>query len=331
MQKNKKVSICVPIYNTEKYIKRCVISLFEQTYPNLEFIFVDDKTPDKSINILKELILSYHKEAETILISHKQNRGLAAARNSAVAKSTGDFLMHVDSDDYLEKNAIELAIKKQQETNADIINFGFITTYPHSKIITLPPTFASAKEMCLKQIARSVNINLWGRLYKTELYKKNHITAKEGVDMGEDYQVTPILTYYAKKVSSLQVPLYHYNCLNQHSYCSTFSSQKRNQIEESVNLLMSFFKDKPEFNEAINLGLLDIYITFAKEYTRSFSAENKREFKKNINNISKLNKKYWNKINIKDRLILTIKCYYVAYIYINLMRFLKHTLNKYIL
>ena len=117
------VSILVPIYNVDKYIERCMRSIFEQTYRDIEYIFVDDCATDNSIEILQNVIQEYPDRKEHIrIISHEKNRGLAAARNTSVNNCQTDFLMHVDSDDYLEKNAVELLVNKQKETNADIVS-----------------------------------------------------------------------------------------------------------------------------------------------------------------------------------------------------------------
>lgn len=105
------VSILIPVYNVEAYIERCARSAFEQSYQNLEFIFVDDATPDASIQVLQRVIADYPDRCDSIkILHHERNRGLAAARNTAIAACHGDFVMHVDSDDWLEPEAAELLI-----------------------------------------------------------------------------------------------------------------------------------------------------------------------------------------------------------------------------
>lgn len=96
------VSILVPIYGTEKYIERCTRSLFEQSYSNIEFVFVNDYTPDRSVEILKSILEKYpQQKSNTKIISHDKNRGVAAARNTLLDNATGDYVMWVDSDDYI--------------------------------------------------------------------------------------------------------------------------------------------------------------------------------------------------------------------------------------
>ena len=116
------VTICVPIYNVERYIERCARSLFEQTFPDIEYIFVDDCSPDYSVQLLNEIIREYPQRMSHVnIIRHDVNRGLSAARNTAVDNCRTEFLIHVDSDDFLEKNAVELLIGKQKEGDYDIV------------------------------------------------------------------------------------------------------------------------------------------------------------------------------------------------------------------
>ena len=117
------VTILIPVYGVEKYIERCARSLFEQTYRDIEYLFIDDCTPDKSIDILKNVMAHYPERASHVtIIRHDVNRGLAAARNSAVANCKTEWVLHVDSDDWLERNAVELLVNKQEETGADIVS-----------------------------------------------------------------------------------------------------------------------------------------------------------------------------------------------------------------
>ena len=122
----KKVSILVPVYGVEKYIERCARSLFEQTYDNIEYIFVDDCTKDRSIEILQKVLEDYpNRKNQVKILHHEKNRGLSAARNTALDASTGDYLMHVDSDDYLRKDAVLLLAKKITTASSQVIIFGY--------------------------------------------------------------------------------------------------------------------------------------------------------------------------------------------------------------
>lgn len=116
------VSVLVPIYQTEDFMERCARSVFEQTYKNLEYVFVDDGSTDNSICTLQRVLDDYpERKSHCKIIKHLQNKGLAAARNTAIANCHGDFVCHVDSDDWIEPYAIQSLVNKQYETGADFV------------------------------------------------------------------------------------------------------------------------------------------------------------------------------------------------------------------
>ena len=244
---NPKVSICLPVYGVEQFIHRCLVSLFEQTYLNIEYIFVNDCTPDNSIKVLNETVAQYpHRKNQVIILNHEVNKGVSAARNTAIQNSSGEFIMWVDPDDYIDKHAVELAVKKQQETNSDIVSFnirvyyrGYFVDWEHSN-------FTSPSEMAQCMIARQVPIVLYSRLIRLSLFNDYDLRAKEGVNMSEDYQILPRLAYYAKKVSTLNKILYHYDRTNESSYTFKISIDKIEQTWKSFNIVKDFFYDKGE-------------------------------------------------------------------------------------
>lgn len=113
MDSNNKVSILVPIYGVEKYIEKCAHSLFRQTYSNIEYVFMNDCTPDYSMQVLQGVLAAYPERKDAVkIVEHSCNKGLSSARNIAFEASTGDYVMHVDSDDFLDVNAVEAVCAK---------------------------------------------------------------------------------------------------------------------------------------------------------------------------------------------------------------------------
>ena len=167
-----KVSILVPIYGVEKYIEQCAISLFSQTYEDVEYIFVNDCTPDNSISILEKVLANYpERKSQTKIINHPENRGLGAGRKTALAASTGEFILNVDSDDYIPTDAIEKLVAVQKETNADIVSgaFQFLTT-DGALIDELPPHLDKQTTLRLLLTQNTILNNIWGRLIRRSLY-----------------------------------------------------------------------------------------------------------------------------------------------------------------
>lgn len=259
---NPLVSILVPIYGVEQYIERCAKCLFEQTYSNIEYIFVDDCTQDNSIGLLKNIISHYPCREQNIrIIHHEKNKGLAGARNTAVDAALGEFVLHVDSDDYIEKNCVELLVAKQMETLADIVSGGIMCHKGNKEFQWIPSKDDSSHDYSLKLIKRITPVNIWGRLIRRRLYTDNSLYLDEGINMGEDYQIIPRLVYYANRISVVDTPLYHYIYANASAYTNGFSVTKDIQVWRSYQILYDFFVDKgTEFVNALQQGKLELLI-----------------------------------------------------------------------
>ena len=132
-----KVSVIITIYNREKYIEDCARSLFEQTLDDVELLFVDDASTDDSVMILRRLLVNYPKRKElTRIICLEENGGRAVARQTGIDHSTGEYVIHVDSDDWVERNYIEELLNEAENTGADITGCNLIYEFSdHSENI----------------------------------------------------------------------------------------------------------------------------------------------------------------------------------------------------
>ena len=294
------ISIIVPIYNVEKYIERCAISLFEQTYKNIEYVFVNDCTPDRSIDILKSVLSRYPSRQNVVtIVNHKKNQGLAVARNSGLAKCSGNFIIHVDSDDYLEPNAIELLVKNQVETDADIVT-GMALKHNLDYDVLLPqPHYESKATMVLDMMQLTINHTVWRRLIRKSLYDEHQIRAKEGVNCGEDCWMMTRLAYYASSFSFVDEVVYHYDCTREDSYTAAKkNSLNKKKIKDDIataKLIIDFFKDKEQvFYDEAN--------TVALNYMNNvlFSCARMKDqpyFYEILSQMKSIDKKYWGLIN----------------------------------
>ena len=305
-----KVSILVPVYGVEKYIERCVRSLFEQTYENIEYIFVNDCTKDKSIEILERVIETFPKRKKQIrIINHCINKGLAASRNTAVNHCSGDFIMHVDSDDHLDPDTVEYAVIEQQKGDYDIVSFGCYREYKNKTIVQNPPDITNAKEMCKFLIEKKTNVGIWGRLYRTTLYKENGICALEGSDMGEDYQITPRLMFYAKSISNLKFPKYHYNLMNENSYVNSINSEKNRQLFLSSKIVFDFFHSRTEFVDSVHVAKLKIGTILMQNCIKGNLG--KEDFKKYATLLTSIPLKYYKNLNVAQKVTALIRNYHL--------------------
>lgn len=239
-----KISILVPIYGVEKYIERCASSLLEQSYENIEFIFVDDCTNDNSITLLLKTLKRYPSRKDQVkIIKHKRNMGLGEARNSAVASATGDFIFHVDSDDYIDKDCIRLCVERQLSTNADIVSVGIINKFANCSIPVNIPYYRTPEDLNEAVLRHDIPNNIWGRLIRRSLYLKHNIKV-EGVNASEDLNVLPRLLFFAQKIAFINDQLYYYECSNVNSCTSSISEDKWDQILVTMKILYEFFVSK---------------------------------------------------------------------------------------
>lgn len=249
-----KVSILVPVYNAEKYISRCAESIFEQTYNNLDIIFVNDKTPDKSVEKIKDVLNSYpDRKSQTKIINHNKNRGVAAARNTLLEHASGDYILWVDADDYINKNAVEILIRKVEQTNADFICIG---SARHRKSDIIPfqlQNSKNSKEIIKYLLSGDIPTTLWGYFTKRELYINNKIRFVEGLDVGEDMLVLSELAYYARTITMEPTILYYWNTTNENSLVHNYNVSKSNMELKILDLLYNFFKDNNDFISLIKI------------------------------------------------------------------------------
>lgn len=190
-----KVSIIIPVFKVEPYIERCVCSVLNQTYRELEVILVDDCTPDQSMNIAKLLIEKSEKskDLEIIYLKHEINRGLSAARNTGIKAAKGDYIYLLDSDDEITPICIENLISLAQKyTNVNIVQGNTWCNNEKYKWLDLStkgfPEFSSQKEWIRKQFVNIDNkykdfipVTAWNKLYLRKWFVENNLWFKEGI------------------------------------------------------------------------------------------------------------------------------------------------------
>ena len=222
-----------------------------QTYLGpMECILVDDCGTDGSVEIVKQLVSKYEGPIDFRIVHHKRNRGLAAARNTALESATGEFICHVDSDDWLEDDAIEDLVRVQQKTGADIVSGNAIAHYADRQEELIEPEYADKDAFLRQTIQLSLDHVIWRRLIRTSLYRDNGITTVEGVNIGEDHYTLPRLVYYSKSFAKCDKVVYHYNCMNSSSYMHSlhlgFNLKRYSNDRDSIGILMDFFTKQDE-------------------------------------------------------------------------------------
>ncbi len=204
-----RISVVVPVYKTEKYLEKCVKSIIDQTYKDLEIILVNDGSPDGSGLLCDEIA----KKDDRVKVIHKVNGGLSSARNAGIDAATGEYLGFVDSDDWIEPEMYEVLYKRLTQSGADISCCNIVRRRGDEKIpiikeISLDATFSGheAMERVLDDDEK-ILFSMANKLFRTELFKG--LRLREGI-LFEDYQLMPQLLLRAEKVTCTGMPLYNY-------------------------------------------------------------------------------------------------------------------------
>lgn len=240
-----KVSIIIPIFKVRNFIERCVCSLFEQTLKDIEFIFVDDATPDDSIEILKSCIDRYPERKEQILIlTHEQNRGLPAARNTGLAVATGEYVFHCDSDDFVEKDMLEEMYNAAKATDADMVYCDFYLSFEKNERYMSNPVYETADEaLRVGLLGGNMKYNVWNKFVKKSLYSDNEIWFPSGHGMGEDMTMIRLVAC-ARRVAYVPKAFYHYVKLNSNAFSATMSERHMVDIRFNVDQTIIFLEEK---------------------------------------------------------------------------------------
>lgn len=236
-----KVSIIIPIYNVAKYIEKCVRSVLEQTFQDIEYIFVNDCTTDNSIEILHSILKSYPNKNVKI-IHNEINKGLAESRDVGLRASSGEYILHCDSDDWIELDMVATMYQKAVETKADIVCCNVSNEYgSHSKLQKYA-YLEETKENGLQSLrCYDLYTAIWNKLVRRTLYFKHNIWHYPGINMGEDSAVTIRLRYFSKKTIIVPRPLYHYNRMNVNSMCAILPKTSIQQYMDLAKKTEDFF------------------------------------------------------------------------------------------
>lgn len=236
------ISILVPIYNVEKYLKRCLVSLFEQDYHNLEYIFVNDCSTDNSIHIFNEVIQMYPERKKQIsLINNSKNQGSAYTRNLGILKSSGAFLLFVDSDDAIKTDMVSTLCKVAIEQNADVVSCDQISIETPSGYNYLNIKVLNKKDYLCKILHGLLPCCIWGKLIKRNLFTDNNIHAEPGLNHGEDLQVMIPIYYYAQKIATGRTT-YFYNKMNVSSYTNCVKTNGILSMHRSHEIIINFLR-----------------------------------------------------------------------------------------
>lgn len=304
-----KVSIVVPVYNVEHYLNKCLDTIVNQTYTNIEIICVNDGSTDNSLNILKAYA---EKDSRIIIIDCEKNSGLLVARKKGVEVSKGEYLIFVDSDDYIDLNLCQFIFDITEKEDADIIHFSSGVDIESTEIDVTEHTEAlkpftgtlQGKEIIDNAYnKRNYATQMWGKIYKTGLCKKVYaLLPDEHCYVGEDVFTYFFLSYYADKYLGVETPHYYYYRyglgISGLSHITLHKFEMFCKMSNWIKFINNHFKDKLD-NQTIITACNNIKIRLFNDcceiYRNRIKAKDKFD-------ASVLIYKYWSNLNLDDKL-----------------------------
>ena len=331
-----KISIVVPVYNAEKTLKECLDSLINQTYKNLEIILINDGSKDHSLKICKK----YQEKDKRIILIDNKNHGVSYTRNVGIEKSTGDFIMFVDSDDYIDINMIKEMLNYQKTNNADLVQCNLL--YFDSTRKYIPYSNMNTVEINnLTDITNSlISINylncvnkgifgpvrcIGGKIYRTSIIKNNNIKFDNKIYIFEDGIFNLKYYKYANKINLINKPYYKYR----QSETSTSYRYNKDQLKQYDLIFdnLKEYKELKEYQYSYYLNAFELLSAYIKrEY--KFKSRNYKSFKKIVKSV--INKEIYketikivkyNKLSKKEKLKLYCyknKNYLLLYVFVKL-------------
>lgn len=250
----RKISIIIPVYNTEKYLERCISSVISQSYENLEIICVDDGSTDRSLEILEK----YALKDSRIKVLHKENEGLVSARKSGVAAATGIYTGYVDSDDWVNADMYEGLYKAISDADADIVTCGYFLegSYTTVHLDNVKEGLYSGVQMAylrenviynLESREAGIRGGLWCKLFKTELLKKVQSSIPDEISIAEDKVCLLKYMLECSTVYVLKKPLYHW-CIRDDSMSHENKNSYLLKVQSVYDYLMILY-EHPNFSQ----------------------------------------------------------------------------------
>lgn len=307
----KKVSVIVPVYNVEKYLRKCLNSLVNQTMKNIEIIIVNDGSPDNSEEIIREYKKKY---PEKIKVLNQVNQGLSGARNNGLQLATAKYIMFVDSDDYLCEDAVEKVYNKIITEEADFLVFGNNVVDESDNILSTTFPCENKYESTVEKIIFG-NMCAWNKIYKKSFIENNKINFRVNV-WYEDLDYSFKTFVKANKIAFLEENLYNY-LIRENSIMSNQKADKNLEIIDALDEIIAYAKNNHVLKKHYDMiEFLCIYHIYICAVTRVINMNIKYKHKKKLidkfikytkKNFPKYkNNKYLTKLSFSKKMVFNL-------------------------
>lgn len=244
-----KISIIIPIYKVEQFVSRCIKSVINQSYNNIECIIIDDCSPDKSMTIVETLVNNYSGDIRFKLLYHDKNEGLSATRNTGIKNATGDYLLFIDSDDYLyDNNAISLFAKELKiYPNIDVIQGktyteGYMNSSLKNSYRYISEYYNNNEKILSDFFNDIIPATAWNKLIKKSLINSNNLFFNENI-IHEDLYWNYYLFQHVKSLAFVDVYTYYYENDNEESIMNMTNKDSNKSALSYITIISSFLNN----------------------------------------------------------------------------------------
>lgn len=275
-----KVSVIIPVYNVEKYLRRCLDSVVNQNFNDYEVIIVNDGSTDNSLSIAEEYKKNY---PDLVNVISQENKGLGAARNSGIDVATGEYLLFVDSDDYIDESLLADTYRVAKKFDSEIVVFDIMYVNEDGEEIKYSSArFNNCSEVHFddKSVA-TIWPSAWNKLFKSSLFKDNSIYFPTGIWF-EDFAIVPALLMIAKNIQYIPTAFYYYVQRDESIMHSSKIKRNKEIITSYENLLNLISNLELEENYSEELGFLSLYHVLYTATMRINEADYKNELQSEL-------------------------------------------------
>ena len=296
----KKISVVIPIYNSEKHIEKCLESVLNQTLKEIEIIVINDGSKDNSLKKIKK----YEKDDRVKIIS-RENEGVSFTRNEGIANGVGEYVYFLDSDDYLEKNdTLEILYNKCEKENLDILVFDYYKVINNKKeyIKNIEIEGIIKKDDYFYNVIDYNGCSIWSKIIRRNLYIKNNIKFLESIFLAEDWNISIKLGFLAEKIGKINEVFYNYV---QHESQGTktidLNKSLRDEFKASGDLIefLSKYNGSEEYIKAVKLKMYFKYLKKRYNNLEYYNILKKNFLKENKKDL--LNCEYFKKQTLKNK------------------------------
>lgn len=251
-EKNYKVTVIIPVYKVEKFIERCTLSLLNQDLEDVEYIFINDASPDNSLRILEKIVENCNRKKDIIISSNEKNIGVAKTRKKGMLMAKGEYVIQIDADDWVEDDMLSSLYKKAKEEQSDVAICNYFVSHLKKEYYIEEEYKKNINYNIKNMLLGYIHPSFWRTLIRRNYYIENNLIPSGDFNMGEDIEIMLRLFSLTSKVSYVPKGLYHYIQYNSSSLTKSLDERAVNDAIIFIPKVVDFITNlKEDYTEEL--------------------------------------------------------------------------------